>query len=147
MRQALDVLIGFILVMLVMSRAVTMVTQFLGTWLLNLKGVALREGLTRLLANLDRGLPAGDARKVAEHILRDPLVGQPKLWGGSHLLGTVVHREELVKLILDFASDGDATKVADQMNEPCPHEEKQRLQDRSSDRRPWWRPRRSRSRE
>jgi hypothetical protein len=130
MLQTLDVLIGFILVMLVMSMAVTMVTQFLGTWLLNLKGVALREGLTRLLANLDRGLSATDARKVADQILRDPLVGQPRLFGSSHSLGTVVHREELVKLLLDFASAGDATKVADQMNEPCPHEEKEQLQHR-----------------
>ena len=70
MLKTLDVLIGFTLVMLVMSMAVTMVTQFLGTWLLNLKGVSLREGLTRLLANLDSGLAATDARKIAEYVLR-----------------------------------------------------------------------------
>lgn len=129
MLKTLDVLIGFTLVMLVMSMAVTMVTQFLGTWLLNLKGVSLREGLTRLLANLDSGLAATDARKIAEYVLRNPLVGQPKLFSTSHSLGSVVHREELVKLLFEFASDGDADKVADQMNEdPCPHEEKQRLQ-------------------
>ncbi|MFL6743552.1 MAG: hypothetical protein ACJ8E3_06300 [Sphingomicrobium sp.] len=116
MLQTLDVLIGFTLVMLVMSMAVTMVTQFLGTWLLNLKGVALRAGLARLLANLDRGFSIDDAFRVVDHILRDPLVGQPKLIGASHKLGTVVHRDELVKLILDFASNGDAAKVSNQMN-------------------------------
>ena len=38
MPQTLDVLIGFTLVMLIMSAAVTMITQFVGTWLFNLKG-------------------------------------------------------------------------------------------------------------
>ena len=129
MLKTLDVLIGFTLVMLVMSMAVTMLTQFVGTWLMNLKGVSLREGLTRLLANLDSGLAAADARKIAEHVLRNPLVGQPKLFSTNHSLGSVVHREELVKLLFEFASEGDADKVADQMNEdPCPHEEKRRLQ-------------------
>jgi hypothetical protein len=110
--QTLDVLIGFTLVMLIMSMAVTMLTQFFGTWLFELKGKALREVIARLLAMLDRGLPPTEASEIANHILRDPLVAQPRLFSSSNSLATVVHREELVKLVLDFASNGDAERAA-----------------------------------
>src|SRR5438270_4630418 len=113
MLQTLDILIGFTLVMLIMSAAVTMLTQFFGTWLLNLKGVALRQVIARLLTTLDRGLGAADADAIADHILRDPMVGQPRLFGSTQSLAEVVHREELVKLILDFASGGDLEKASE----------------------------------
>lgn len=106
MLQALDVLIGVTLVMLIMSAAVTMLTQFFGTWLLNLKGTALRQVIGRLLETLDGELVTKDARKIANRILRDPLIGQPGLILNSQSLATVVHREELVKLIFKFASAG-----------------------------------------
>src|SRR5947209_15639354 len=112
MFQTLDVLIGFSLVMLIMSMAVTMMTQGIGTSMLNLKGRALRKVISRVLALLDRDLSVKDAHAIANCILRDPLIAPPKkLWWGN-ALATVVHREELVKLILDFATKGDASKAA-----------------------------------
>ncbi len=98
--------------MLIMSAAVTMLTQFFGTWLFNLKGVALRKVVARLLTTLDRGVSAADASAIADHILRDPLVGQPPLFGNKQSLAEVVHREELVKLILDFACGGELEKAS-----------------------------------
>jgi hypothetical protein len=112
MLQTLDVLIGFALVMLIMSAAVTMLTQFFGTWLLNLKGRALLAVVTRLLTTLDRGLTEDDARSIADYILRDPLIAQPRMIGNRRDLAVVVHREELVKLIFAFASGGDLAKAA-----------------------------------
>jgi hypothetical protein len=127
MFQTLDVLIGFSLVMLIMSMAVTMVTQGIGTSMLNLKGKALHEVICRLLALMDRNLRVDDARAIADYILRDPLIAPPKLTGGN-ALASVVHREELVKLILDFASNGDASKAAAQTTGQPP--DIQQLQDK-----------------
>lgn len=111
MLDTLDVLIGFTLVMLVVSMAVTMITQAFSTAIVNLRGICLRAGLSKLLALMDRGLTPPEARSLADHILRNPLVGTaPMIWG-KHGLASVIHREELVKLILDFAVPGDAEKV------------------------------------
>jgi hypothetical protein len=114
MLQALDVLIGFTLVMLIVSMAVTMITQFISSTLLNLRGKALRLGLTRLMALMDQGLKVDEAGRIIDHILRNPLVGQARLFGRGHDLATVIHREELIKLILDFAVPGDAEKADEQ---------------------------------
>lgn len=111
MLDTLDVLIGFTLVMLIMSMAVTMLTQFIGTFLLNLRGRALKSGVARLIALLDRGLTPDQADKIADHILRNPLVGTAGVVSSKMSLGTAIHREELVKLILDFAVEGDAEKA------------------------------------
>lgn len=110
MLDTLDIVIGFSLVMLIMSMAVTMLTQVVGSGMFNMQGVALRLGVARLLALLDRGLTRQEASRIADHILRNPLVGKPKMWGDRNKLASVVHREELVKLVLDFAADGDAER-------------------------------------
>jgi hypothetical protein len=110
MLDTLDVLIGFTLIMLIVSMVATMVTQGLITWL-NLRGSALRKGVADLLALMDRGLRPADARRIADHLLRNPLVGQPSLFG-SRRLAAAIHREELAKLVLDFAAQGDAEKMA-----------------------------------
>lgn len=112
MLNTLDVLIGFTVVMLVVSMAVTMLTQFIGTSVLDLRGRSLKSGVARLLALMDNGLTRGESRKIADHVLRNPLVGKARMaWNDSYGLASVVHREELVKLLLDFAIPGDATKA------------------------------------
>ena len=113
MLEMLDVLIGFVLVMLIMSMAVTMLTQLIGSAIFNLRGRALRIGAARLLALLDRGLNPAEALAIANHILRNPLVGEPPVLYRRHSLAGTVHREELVKLILDFAVNGDAERAHD----------------------------------
>ncbi|MEA3016919.1 MAG: hypothetical protein QOI38_1641 [Sphingomonadales bacterium] len=112
MLETLDVLVGFSLVMLIMSMAVTMVTQLLGSAVLNLRGRALKIGIARLLALLDRGFTPAEAHRLSDHLLRNPLVAPPAAIGG-HRLAPVIHREELVSLILDFAANGDADRASD----------------------------------
>ncbi|MEO8629594.1 MAG: hypothetical protein ABI612_16070 [Betaproteobacteria bacterium] len=114
MLDTLDILIGFTLIMLIVSMAVTMLTQLISSQLLNLRGKALKTGIARLLALLDRGLTPTDAQSIADHILRNPMIGQPALTQNKYRLGAAVHREELVKLILDFAAEGDAEKADQQ---------------------------------
>lgn len=112
MLETLDILIGFTVVMLVVSMAVTMLTQFFGTAMIDLRGRALRAGVAQLLALMDRGIKRGEALRIADHVLRNPLVGKGGiLLRSKYGLASVIHREELTKLILDFASDGDATKA------------------------------------
>ena len=114
MLQTLDVLIGFTLVMLVVSMAVTMITQFISSSLFNIRGTALRQGLSRLMALMDQGLKVDEAARIIDHILRNPLIGGARLIGNKRDLATVVHREELIKLILDFAVPGDAERADEQ---------------------------------
>jgi hypothetical protein len=114
MLQALDVLIGFTLVMLILSMAVTMITQFISSTVLNMRGMALRQGISRLLALMDEGLKLGDAKRITDRILRNPLIGGARLLLPGHDLAAVVHREELTRLILDFAIPDDAEKAAAQ---------------------------------
>ncbi|HEX8572749.1 MAG TPA: hypothetical protein VF759_08355 [Allosphingosinicella sp.] len=115
MLNTLDVLIGFTVVMLVVSMAVTMLTQFVGSALLDLRGRSLKAGVARLLALMDNGLTLRESKRIADHVLRNPLVGKARMaWNDSYGLASVIHREELVKLLLDFAVPGDATKADQQ---------------------------------
>lgn len=114
MLQALDVLIGFTLVMLILSMAVTMITQYISNTLFNMRGTALRQGISRLLALMDEGLKLRDAWRITDHILRNPLIGGARLLRPGHDLATIVHREELTRLIIDFAIPDDAEKAAAQ---------------------------------
>lgn len=118
MLNTLDILIGFTVVMLIVSMAVTMLTQFIGTSLLDLRGRSLKAGVARLLALMDNGLTQRESKRIADHVLRNPLVGKARMaWNDSYGLASVIHREELVNLLLDFAVPGDATK-ADQQDVP-----------------------------
>lgn len=99
--KSIDTLIGVSLVMLIMSMVVTMLTQVI-TSSLNLRGICLRHGIKNLLSLLDEGLTAVDAKRIADHILRDSLVAEAGLVGKR--LAEVVHREELTKLLLEFAN-------------------------------------------
>ncbi len=104
MLQSIDILVGFTLVMLVFSLAVTTITQLIVEFV-NLRGVALKRGVTDLLVLIDRGVDTVDASQISDHILRDPLVGQGRLWGPGRRLATVIQREELTKLLLGFGMD------------------------------------------
>jgi uncharacterized membrane protein len=108
MLNTVDILIGFTLVMLVMSMAVTMITQLIASNLLNLRGKSLHQGLSHLLALMDQGLTREEAAKIADHVLRNRLVGSAPLLGDRYGLATVIHREELTRLLIDFAVPGPA---------------------------------------
>jgi hypothetical protein len=104
MLKSIDALLGFALVMLVASMAVTVLTQ-IWTTLGNTRGVHLREGLAGLLRQIDPQFSAGDAKAVMEHILTHPLIAE----GGR--LGSLVHREEFTRLLLELASGEGPNKL------------------------------------
>jgi hypothetical protein len=125
MPKLLDVVIGLTVVMLVVSLAVTLLTQFL-TSLANTNGRMLKAGLARLIAQIDSrlagasGVPkAGDlADELAEAILTHPMIGERFL--GKQRLGSVVHRSELTRLLIEFAiAPPDGTVVAAQLLKPA----------------------------
>ncbi len=105
MLKSLDVLIGLAVVMLVLSMAVTLITQFITASLLNLRGVVLKGALARLLALMDNGLHPKEARAVTDYVLRNYLISR-----NGKLAGTV-HREEFTKLVMSFAASGPSAKV------------------------------------
>ena len=141
MLQTVDVLIGFSLVMLVLSIVVTMLVQFVVSTMLNLKGRVLKEGVAHLLRLLDKnGLTPEQTTQIADHLLRDALVSRKRVFGGmfrwfSELAGSkklgsdwkfglahAIHREELIKLIIDFAGDGDLGKADEAAKKPVADE-------------------------
>jgi hypothetical protein len=102
MLETIDLLVGLAVVMLVVSFAVTMITQLIVS-LLNLRGIALWRGLSNLLCLLDSGVHPKQAQAIASAVLKDPLVAQSILPFLPRGWAQVVHREELTKLLLGFA--------------------------------------------
>lgn len=118
MLQTIDVLIGFSLVMLVLSVVVTMLVQFVVSTLLNLKGRVLKEGVAHLLNLLDKdGLTATETQQIAGHLLSNTLVARKRVFGSffgrKFDLAHAIHREELIKLVLDFAGNLDLEKASE----------------------------------
>jgi hypothetical protein len=97
----LDILIGFVLVILLASSIVAVLSQ----WLLNLRNyraVVLREGLKRLLSQVD-GTLEPHADEIVQAILRHPLVAG-RDWKGQEQDGRVIQREGLVRVLLELAT-------------------------------------------
>jgi hypothetical protein len=107
MLKSIDVLIGLAVIMLALSMAVTVITQFVTT-VLNSRGLYLKRGLVDLLAQIDPKLTEQIAGKVAEWVLKHPLVNAT-----FGRLGSVVHREEFTRLLLDAAGGDDKKLDAD----------------------------------
>ena len=104
MLKTLDVLIGATTVLLLFSMAVTVITQAI-TSIAGRRGRHLRAGLADLLEQL--GIPAGNlAQGIATSLLTHPLIRV-----GKRSLGTVIHREEFTKLLLDLASGAGVEKL------------------------------------
>ncbi len=107
MLKTLDVLIGATTVVLVFSMAVTVITQALNN-LFHRRGRHLKAGLSDLLQQL--GIPTRQfAEDVADHLLRHPMIAD-----GKGNLGTVVKREEFVKMLLEFASGESMTPLSEE---------------------------------
>ena len=92
MLKTLDILIGVATVMLLFSMAVTIVTQFVAK-LMQSRGKNLLEGLTGLLKQIDPNIGKEVAGKIAETLLKHPLVAE-----ANGKLGEVIHREEFTTL-------------------------------------------------
>jgi len=107
MLKTLDILIGATTVVLLFSMAVTVITQAVTTFFQR-RGRHLKAGLASLLRQL--GIPTGQcAEDIADHLLRHPLISD-----GKGNLGTVVTREEFVKLLLDFASGEGVSTLSEE---------------------------------
>ena len=106
MLKSLDVLIGLTVIMLVLSMGVTMLTQFVTT-VLNSRGRHLKRGLVDLLNQLDAGLgqKAGSAQQSIAGRIADAVLTHPLISSTGRSLGSVVHREELTRLLLYLADD------------------------------------------
>ena len=97
MLKSIDVLIGLTVVMLIVSMAVTMLTQAI-TSAVQSRGKHLREGIAQLLERVDPGISGELRTQIAHAVLMHPLIR------GSSGLGTVIHREELIGILLDIAA-------------------------------------------
>src|SRR5215467_2714120 len=109
MLKTLDILIGVATVMLLFSMAVTIVTQFVAN-LMQSRGKNLLEGLTGLLKQIDPNLPGEVASKIAETVLKHPLVAE-----ANGKLGEVIHREEFTTLLMGLAA-GEGAATLDAMS-------------------------------
>jgi hypothetical protein len=98
MLKTLDILIGLSVVMLLVSMIVTVLTQFI-IGLFQMRGKHLLGGIADLLAQIQPGMPREIAEKIAEAVLSHPLVSDV-----NGKLGSVIHREELTKLLLELGS-------------------------------------------
>jgi hypothetical protein len=106
MLKTLDVLIGLTVIMLVLSMGVTMLTQFVTT-VLNSRGRHLKRGLIDLLNQIDPALKQkiGTATESMAGRVADAVLTHPLISSTGRRLGTVVHREELTRLLLYLVDD------------------------------------------
>jgi hypothetical protein len=105
MLKTLDILIGVATVMLLFSMAVTIVTQFVAN-LMQSRGKNLLQGLAGLLKQIDPKIAPDAANKIAETLLKHPLVAEA---GGK--LGEVIHREEFTTLLLGLSAGESAATL------------------------------------
>jgi hypothetical protein len=112
-----DVVIGFALVMILASTVVLTVTQ-LGATLARSRGKYLSWVLRELFIHIDEtNLPRDIARALSNAVLRHTLIGKsnwmrkflPILWPlwswlPDRLRGSVIKREELIRILLEIAS-------------------------------------------
>lgn len=111
MVKSLDILIGFTVVLLVASMAVTVLTQ-IWTAMMNTRGSHLRSGLARLLAQIAAELRPDQAHAIAEHVLLHPMIRE-----GERRLGTFVHRDELIRVLLEAASGKAAHRLPEDLRD------------------------------
>lgn len=100
MLTSLDILIGFSLVMLVGSLATMLITQAMLSAAQS-RGRHLLDGLAGLIVQMHPATAPADAQAIGDAVLRHPLVR-----GSARRRGTVIKREELIKLLFEL---GDKT--------------------------------------
>ena len=111
MPKTLDLLIGLSLVMLIVSMAVTVITQ-LAVSLVNSRGRNLLKGLSGLLQQIDPGASPEISEAIIRKVLTHPLISQK---GGR--MGAVIHREEFTELLLELGSGDGPQKLGGQAKE------------------------------
>lgn len=107
MLRSIDVLIGLTVVMLTVSMVVTVLTEAINN-LFERRGAHLLDGIAGLLRQMDSTLPEKICKDIATAVLTHPLI---KSVGCKY--GSVIHREELTSLLLEFAA-GDGVVTLEQ---------------------------------
>lgn len=110
MPKTLDVLIGLATIMLFFSLAVTTLTQMV-VGLLNLRGRSLLTGIVRLLQQVWPQLNDDHAQHLANYLLRHPAIAI------KGALGNVVHREEMVMLLLEAAAGETPAGISEEVRQ------------------------------
>jgi hypothetical protein len=105
MLKTIDILIGLTVVMLLLSMIVTVITQFVTT-VLNSRGKHLQGGIADILEQIHPGAAANVRSEIARAVLLHPLVRDV-----NGKLGSVIHREELTKLLLELGSGEGPQKL------------------------------------
>jgi hypothetical protein len=97
--NSVDILIGFSVIMLMVSMSVTLINQWILT-LLGMRGKKLLDGVQTLLSQVAPGvLTADHARTIAEQVLKHPLSGR-----GGKKLAECIQREDLLKIVLEIGA-------------------------------------------
>lgn len=103
MLKSVDILIGFSVIMLVVSMSVTLIIQWI-VHLLGMRGKELLKGLTAMLQQIEpKFLTPENAAQIATKILTHPMLAR----SGEKLAG-VVQREELIKTLMEIAAGAAA---------------------------------------
>lgn len=103
MLKSVDILIGFAVIMLVVSMSVTLIINAI-LQLLGMRAKKLREGVTRLLQQLDSELlTRARAEVLAGKILTHPLLAHSETRPAE-----VIQREELIRVAFEIAAKATA---------------------------------------
>lgn len=101
----LDVVIAFACIMLIASSIVAAVTQ----WILNIRNyrsIVLRAGLAKLLRKIAPSISMTEAQEIALKVTTHDLVAD------GERPGSVVHREELIRILLELAGSNELSLSA-----------------------------------
>jgi hypothetical protein len=101
MFRVLDVLLGFILLVLLASLAGMAITYAVAA-ILQLRGRHLRLGIAELLRRLDPNIPKSAAQRIAGAVLSSPVAT-----GSGKSYVAVIFRDQLAKLLLEAAAGGE----------------------------------------
>ena len=107
MLKSIDILIGVAVVMLVVSAVVTALTQFF-LHVMQAKGKELRTGVADLLQQIAPKFERPCAERIADAVLKHPLVRR-----SEGQLSDTIHREELVKILLELATATEGHKLGE----------------------------------
>lgn len=106
-----DILLGLSIVMLLVSMAVTVLSQFV-TNVLNSRGRHLLYGLADLLQQIDPDIDRTIALKITGTLLIHPMIHDAM---GRY--GATIHREEFTKLLMDLASGNNSKDISERLGQ------------------------------
>lgn len=111
MLKTVDILLGVSVVMLIVSMAITVITQSIVA-LFNDRGRNLHRGLSDLLCQIDPTIESPIAGRIVSTVLTHPMIS-----GMGGRTGSTIHREEFLKLLMDIASNNAPKEVLEKLKD------------------------------